>query len=81
LSTLGNRLHRAKTQAHRILEFVVGVLFMILAAACITVCMTQWHKYVENPATGLSLFYMFVVFSLVLFFCSLYSFLKARSIR
>jgi TRAP-type C4-dicarboxylate transport system permease small subunit len=81
LGALGTRLRRAVRQAHRIVEFVVGLAFFALAAGCLSLSLTQWHKYQANPSAGLSLFYMFASFSLVLVFCGLYSFLKARSIR
>jgi hypothetical protein len=62
-------------------EVVVGLAFFVLAAFCISLSFTQWHRYQTNTSTGLSLFYMFASFSLLLVFCGLYSFLKARSIR
>ncbi len=81
LGKLGHRLRRGARQAHRIFEFVIGIAFLVLAAGSISLSLTEWHKHSENPLTSLSLFYMFVSFSVVLIFCCLYSFLKARSIR
>jgi TRAP-type C4-dicarboxylate transport system permease small subunit len=81
LGGLGSRLRRGVRQAHRLLEFVVGLAFFVLAAGCISLSFNQWYRHQMTPSTGLSLFYMFASFSLVLLFCGLYSFLKARSIR
>ncbi|MGH9447749.1 MAG: hypothetical protein ACRD3O_18805 [Terriglobia bacterium] len=81
MSTLGYRLRRGARLVHRIFELVIGLAFLVMAAGAISLSLTEWHKYSENPSTGLSLFYMFVSFSVLLVLCSLYSFLKARSIR
>jgi TRAP-type C4-dicarboxylate transport system permease small subunit len=81
LVTLGNRLRKGVRQVHRMFEVLVGLSFFVLAAFCISLSFTQWHRYQTNPSGGLSLFYMFASFSLVLVFCGLYSFVKARSIR
>lgn len=81
MSTLGTRLRRSMRQVHRIFEFVMGLVFFVLAIGCISLSLTQWQKYHHDSSTGLSLFYMFISFSIVLLFCGLYSFLKARSIR
>jgi TRAP-type C4-dicarboxylate transport system permease small subunit len=81
LSALGNRLRRGVRQAHRFIEFAIGLAFFILAVGCVSVSFNEWHLHQNNPSIGLSLFYIFVCFSLVLVFCGLYSFLKARSIR
>jgi hypothetical protein len=59
----------------------VGFAFFVLAAFCVSLSFSQWHRYQINPSNGLSLFYMSSSFSLLLVFCGLYSFLKARSIR
>ena len=81
LGVLSNRVRTGIRQAHRIFEFVVGLAFFGLAAGCISLSLTQWHRYQTDPSAGLSFFYMLASFSLVLIFCGLYSFLKARSIR
>lgn len=81
LGALTSILRRGVRRAHRILEFVVGLAFFVLAACCISLSFSQWQRYQAKPSTGLSLFYMFASFSLVLVFCGLYSFVKARSIR
>jgi TRAP-type C4-dicarboxylate transport system permease small subunit len=81
LSKFGHRLRQGARQVHRIIEFTIGIAFMVMAAGAISLSFTEWHKHVENPSAGLSQFYMFVSFSVVLVFCCLYSFLKARSIR
>lgn len=72
---------KAKRQAHRMLEFVMGLLFMFAALCCISVALHKWRIYLNNPSGGLGLFYLFAAFSLLLVFCCLYSFLKARSIQ
>lgn len=72
---------KAKRQAHRMFEFVLGLLFLFAALCCITVALDKWRIYLDNPGGGLGLFYLFAAFSLLLIFCCLYSFLKARSIR
>jgi hypothetical protein len=80
-NALGNPLRRGVRQAHRIIEFAVGLAFFSLAIGCMSLCFTEWQRHQVNHATSLGLFYTFAGFSLVLVFFGLYSFVKARSIR
>lgn len=81
MSTLGDRVVRAKRQAQRIWEFFLGLIFLVAAGCSVSVALGKWRIYLDHPAGGLGLFYLFAGFSLLLIFCCLYSFLKARSIR
>ncbi|MGH9469875.1 MAG: hypothetical protein ACRD1N_05965 [Terriglobia bacterium] len=81
MSKIGQHVLRAKRQAHRWFEFGIGLVYMVAAACCISVALDKWRIYLDHPQGGLGLFYLFAAFSLLLIFCCLYSFLKARSIR
>ncbi|HLI33687.1 MAG TPA: hypothetical protein VKW70_01480 [Terriglobia bacterium] len=81
MSKLAYRLGRAKRQAHRIFEFVLGLCFLGLAGIGTEASMIEWRRYLSHPAAGLFWFYACAALTLILIFFSLYSFLKARSIR
>src|SRR5579875_1763159 len=81
LSKLADRLGRPKRQAHRIFEFVLGLCFLGLAGIGTEASMIEWRRYLSHPAAGLFWFYACAALTLILIFFSLYSFLKARSIR
>jgi hypothetical protein len=62
-------------------ELLIGLVFLIMAAGTISLSLTEWRNYLQHPSAGLGLFYLSASFSVLLIFCGLYSFLKARSIR
>ncbi len=81
LGRLASKLRSTIKQVHRMFELLVGLLFLIMAAGTISLSLAQWRNYLKDPSAGLGLFYLSASFSVLLIFCSLYSFLKARSIR
>ncbi len=81
LNRLTFRLGRAKRQVHRMFEFVLGLCFLGLAGIGTEASLVECRRYLIHPATGLFWFYACAALTLILIFFSLYSFLKARSIR
>lgn len=74
-------MHKAWRQTQRVFHFLVGLVFMFLAAVGISVSIDAWRNYVDHPSAGLFRFSLFAVFTLLLIFFCLFSFLKVRSIR
>lgn len=68
-------------RAQRVVELMVGVVFMFLAGAGAAVSLSEWNYYMEHRSAGLFRFYLYSGFTVVLILFCLYSFLKARSIR
>jgi len=81
LSKLGDLLADGWRQAQRVLHALVGAVFLILAFAGGLLSFAEWQRYREDPAVGLTEFVIFSGFTLLLIILSLYSFLKARSVR
>lgn len=68
-------------QAERMFHVLVGMVFLVLAFAGVTVSITEWQYYERSPSQGLLRFGLLASFTIVLFIFCLYSFLKARSVR
>lgn len=68
-------------QAERMFHVLVGMVFLVLAFAGVTVSITEWQYYERSPSQGLLRFGLLASFTVVLFIFCLYSFLKARSVR
>jgi hypothetical protein len=60
---------------------LVGLAFLVLAAAGVTVSFSEWQNYINSPSEGLVRFILYASFTVLLVIFSLYSFAKARSIR
>jgi hypothetical protein len=60
---------------------LVGLAFLVLAAAGATVCFSEWQYYLKFPSGGVVRFVLVASFTVLLIIFSLYSFAKARSIR
>jgi hypothetical protein len=60
---------------------LVGLVFLVLAAAGATVSVSEWQHYLKSPSVGLVAFILYAGFTVFLVILSLYSFAKARSIR
>jgi len=60
---------------------LVGLAFLLLAAAGATVCFSEWRFYHREPSAGLVRFGMVAGFTVILIIFGLYSFVKARSVR
>ena len=81
LSKLEELMRRWLRQAQRLLHVLVGLAFLVLALAGAVLSFSEWHLYRENPALGMTHFGTFLGFTIFLVILSLYSFVKARSVR
>ena len=80
-SMLGNLLRQYTRLATRLFHMLVGVVFLLLAMAGVSVSMEAWHEYILSPSEGLLKFDLLAGFTMVLFGLCLYTLLKARSVR
>ena len=74
----------AKSWMHRlerIFHVLVGLIFLFLTLAGVTVSLAEWQSYQRTPSVGLVRFGLLAGFTGLLFIFALYSFLKARSVR
>lgn len=60
---------------------LVGLAFLLLAVAGASVSFSEWQYYSKAPSVGLARFSTVAGFTILLIIFSLYSFLKARSVR
>ena len=81
LSKLGYLVRQLFRNAQRLFQVLVGLAFMVLAAAGATVSFAEWQQYVKSPSGGLVHFVLYSSFTVLLIIFSLYSFAKARNIR
>ncbi len=81
LGKLEELIRRWTRQAKRLLHMLVGLAFLFAAMAGAFLSFSEWHSYRENQAMGLTHFGFFLGFTIFLVILSLYSFVKARSVR
>lgn len=81
MSKLNDLLSRLFLYAQRVFHMLVGVVFLFLTLAGITVSLAEWRYYRQTPSVGLMRFGLLAGFTVLLFIFCLYSFLKARSVR
>jgi len=81
LSKLGNLLRQLFRNAQRLFHMLVGLVFLVLAAAGAMVSVSEWQNYLKSPTEGLTSFILYASFTVFLLILCLYSFAKARSIR
>jgi sulfite exporter TauE/SafE len=67
--------------AQRLFHMLVGLAFLVLAAAGVTVSFSEWQHYLQSPSEGVVRLILYASFTVVLIIFGLYSFAKARSIR
>jgi len=67
--------------AQRLFHLLVGLTFLMLAAAGATVSFSEWQNYLKSPSVGLVGFVFYASFTVFLVILCLYSFVKARNIR
>jgi hypothetical protein len=68
-------------QARRLFHMLISLAFLFLASAGGFLSFTEWRNYRENPAVGMAHFGFVFGFTILLIVFSLYSFVKARSVR
>jgi len=81
LSKLADLFTQLFRNAQRLFHLLVGLAFLILAAAGATVSFSAWQTYLKSPSEGLVEFILYASFTVFLAILCLYSFLKARSVR
>ncbi|HUX11303.1 MAG TPA: hypothetical protein VMW51_11715 [Terriglobia bacterium] len=74
-------LGRMFSRAQQIFHLLIGVLFLFLTMAGISVSMKLWQDYQLAPGQSVWGFSMVASFTVVLLIFCLYSFVKARSVR
>jgi hypothetical protein len=78
---LGRRLSQGWRHTRRLFHVLVGIVFLLLAAAGATQSFAEWQAYTERPTNGMWRFELVGGFTVLLLIFGLYSFLKARSVR
>lgn len=81
MSKLGGLLRGYFLHAQRLFHTLVGLAFLFLALAGAAVSLKLWNDYRRSSVEGLASFEMVAGFTVLLIIFSLYSFLKARSVR
>ena len=81
LGKLRELIQRWHRHARRWFHMLVGLAFFILAMAGATLSFSEWRSYRENEAAGYAHFGFVLCFTIFLVILSLYSFVKARSVR
>lgn len=81
MSKLSELLGRWYRHVQRVFHLVVGLTFLILALAGALLSISEWRSYRENQALGWAHFGTMLAFTILLVILSLYSFVRARSVR
>jgi hypothetical protein len=81
VSKLGDLFRSWLRAAERLFQALVGLVFLFFTLAGASVAYEEWKSYEHSPSTGVVRLSLLVGFTVLLFFCSLYSFLKSRSIK
>ncbi len=81
VSRLGDLLRSWLRSAERLFHMLVGIVFLVLTLAGASVSLTEWQFYQRSPSIGLVRLSLLAGFTIFLFFCALYSFMRARSVR
>ena len=81
MSKTGELTARLILFARKVFNFILALVFLILAAVSATVTYQEWRIYQRIPAEGLIKFYVVAGFTCLLIILGLYSFAKARSVR
>ena len=68
-------------QAQRVFHALIGLAFLLLSIAGGVLAFSEWRTYRENQMNGMMQFGFTAGFTLLLIVLSLYSFVKARSVR
>ena len=81
MSRLGDLMKRWLRAAERTFHMLVGIAFLFLTMLGAHVAFNEWLDYQKMPSVGLVRFALLTCFTGLLFLFSLYSFLRARSVR
>ncbi len=81
LGKLKELTHRWLRHARRWFHMLVGLAFLIFAMGGAILSFSEWRSYRENEAAGYAHFGFVLCFTIFLVILSLYSFVKARSVR
>ena len=81
MSDLGGLLGRWFRHAQRVFHMLVGLVFLALTLAGVSVSVRLWDDYRSAPQQGLVSFELVTGFTVLLFILCLYTFAKARSVR
>ncbi len=81
MSKLGSLFKQLFRNAQRLFHLLVGLTFLILAAAGATVTFAEWQNYLKSPSVGLVSFILYASFTVFLVILCLYSLVKARNVR
>jgi len=81
LSRLGYLFRQLFRNAQRLFHLLVGLTFLVLAAAGATVSFAEWQNYLKTPAQGLVAVILYASCTVFLVILYLYSLVKARNIR
>ena len=68
-------------RAQQLFHLLIGVVFLFLAMAGVSVSIKLWQDYQQVPSEGVWGFGMVSTFTVLLLVFCLYSFLRARSVR
>jgi hypothetical protein len=81
LPGVGERLSYGWRLARRVFHFLIGVTFLILAAAGATLSYSEWQVYSREPANGIWRFATLSGFTVLLVIFGVHSIAKARNVR
>jgi hypothetical protein len=77
----GERLSYGWRQARRIFHVLIGITFLLFAAAGATLSYAEWQAYAQTPANGIWRFAVIAGFTVLLVVFGVYSIAKVRSVR
>ena len=81
MGKLGDLFRSWYRSAERVFHLLVGIVFLFLTFLSASVSFTEWQFYQRSTSVGAVRLSLLAGFTLLLFICSLYSFLRARSVR
>ena len=81
LGKLGEIFKYSIRQGQRLLNSLIGLVFLALAVMGALLSYQEWRIYQRTPAIGAVRLAMFAGFTIFLIILGLYSFAKARSVR
>jgi hypothetical protein len=81
VSKLGDLLQSWWRSAERLFQALVGLVFLFFTLAGASVSYEEWKSFEHSASASMVRLSLLVGFTVLLFFCALYSFLKSRSIK